>query len=119
MLYLFLMGAPVWISLKFHPQLKLKTSYPNTVTSRHRVMWGLSTIIKEKNKLPWRFGKVNIKFTFCILGHSQVSVLLLSLPDGEENRVSQQMPVLALSLGCAAFRKRGSESTHKCAEIAI
>lgn len=93
--------------------------YPNTVTCRQRVMWGLSTITKEKNKVSWRFGKVNGKFTFSILGHSQVSVFLLSLPDGEENRVSQQMPVLALPLGCAAFRKRGNESTQECAEIVI
>lgn len=93
--------------------------YPNRVTRRHRVMWGLSTITKEKNRVPWRFGEVNIKFTFSILGHTQISVFLLSLPDGKENSISQQMLVLALSFGCATFRKRGSKSTHRCAEIAI
>lgn len=87
------MGAPVWILLvsclglhcvqwskmeaskQIHPQLKFRTFCNWTQSdTQHEVFF--INYNQGREQSPWRFGKVNIKFTFSTLGHSVSSLCL-------------------------------------------
>lgn len=141
--YIFLMGAHIWILLRFLALVctvfsetewklqnkliqswnwKLFITEQSDMQTQSKVLFFIN-YNQGKEQSPWRFGKVNIKFVFSILGYS-VSSLCLHHIFTRWGRKSQFLCCLLDVLPLKNKKKggggeRGEEGAHGCAKKAI